>query len=160
MAISYSLDIAAPVNVRQIAQEILHAARSLGLIDAHASPDSFLDGADLTRGTWVRVTEAKVQAWNPVVTDLGFTPTAWLVFRLDKEVPLDPQVDDLMRLSVGLLDLVSGDAVLHRDFEDILLLRRSGQLLLNERDDLWTPQRLAAVRPRRFRRETHAFAED
>ncbi|KOV76907.1 SitI3 family protein [Nocardia sp. NRRL S-836] len=160
MAISYSLAVAAPVDVRQVAHATHQAARSLRLVDAHSNPDAFLDGADLVRGTWVLVAEAKVQPWNPVVADLGFTPTARLAFRLGKDGPLDPQVDDVLALSVGLLDHVAGDAVLHRDFEEILLLRRAGQLLLNERDDLWTAQRLAAVRPRPFRRETHAFSEE
>lgn len=159
MAISYSLAIATPSDARALALSLSQAASALSLLGA-TTPEAFLDGADLAQGTWVLVAPMNPRPWNPVVADLGFTPTAWVAFRLTKESSSERQVDDVLRLSVGLLDRVTGDAVLHREYEEILLLRRSGRLTLSERDELWTPERLGAVSPRPFHRETHAFSEE
>lgn len=62
-------------------------------------------------------------------------------------------------MASGLLGRVAGDAVLHFSFEDIWLLRRGGELSLNERGDLWPPQRLAVVN-HSYRRATYAFSDE
>ena len=103
--------------------------------------------------------ESRPRPWNAVITDLGFIPTVLVVFRLSKENGATPQQDDMLRLVSGLLDRVSGDAVLHLDYEHIWLLRHGGDLSLNERDDLGTPHRLAAL-SQRYRRTTHTFSEE
>jgi hypothetical protein len=97
--------------------------------------------------------------WHVVVTDLGITPTVRVAFRLNKFADLGAQQDDIVVLTLGLLDLVPGDAVLHRELETVWLLRRDGELSLHERDDLWTPERLAVVGSRPHRRGTPAFAD-
>ncbi|MBA2694518.1 MAG: hypothetical protein H0U62_01390 [Actinobacteria bacterium] len=160
MAISYSLDLATPSPTAQVASELHDIARAIGLFDASVTPERVLDeGVATVLGTWIRVVEAKPRPWNAVVTDLGFTPTVWITFRLSKRDELDHQQDDMNRLVSGLLDRVPGDAVLHLDYEHIWLLRRGGDLSLNERDDLWTPNRLAAL-SQRYRRATHTFSEE
>lgn len=45
----------------------------------------------------------------------------------------------MIRLVSGLLDRVPGDAVLHSGFEDIWLLRRSGDVSVSEQADPWPP---------------------
>ena len=116
------------------------------------------EGATTGSGLWVSVLEANPWRWDPVVQDLGFTPTVRAAFRLDKVTDTIEQTDDPIGLVAGLLDRVPGDAVLHLGYEVIWLLRRKGDLSLNERDDLWQPQRLAAVQ-HPYRRVTYAFSE-
>ena len=161
MAISFSLNLATPSPVAQVARELHGVARNLGLLAASTTADDLLDdeGAVTVLGTWIRVREAKPRPWNPVVNDLGFTPTVSIAFRLGKRDELDHQQDDMIHMVSRLLDRVPGDAVLHLDFEHIWLLRRGGDLSLNERDDLWTPNRLAAL-SQRYRRATHTFSEE
>lgn len=67
-------------------------------------------------------------------------------------------IDYSVRLTLGLLDAVVGGAVLHRELETAWLLRQAGELGLHERDDLWTPERLAWVGARPHRRSTWSFA--
>ncbi len=74
-----------------------------------------------------------------MITDLGFSPTVSVVFRLDKQGEIADQQDDMIRLISGVLDRVPGDAVLHKDLEQIWLLRRGGDLSVSEQDDLWPP---------------------
>jgi hypothetical protein len=160
MAISYRLDMATPSPAARIAHELCDAARAIGLFDPSVTPERMLDeGAATTLGTWTRVIEVETQPWNPVVTDLGFTPTVAVVFRLDKQGEVSYQQDDMIRLVSGLLDRVPGDAVLHSGFEDIWLLRCGGELSLSEQADIWPPQRLAGL-SQRYTRTTHTFSEE
>ena len=111
MAISYSLDLATPSPAAQVASELHDIARAFGLFDASVTPGRVLDeGVATGLGTWIRVVEARPRPWNAVITDLGFTPTVWVVFRLGKENGATPQQDDMIRLVSGLLDRVPGDA--------------------------------------------------
>ncbi|MFI1201660.1 SitI3 family protein [Streptomyces sp. NPDC020883] len=162
MAISYSLDIAADKTVVQVAWHLYDAARSAGVFEASVTPEALLEeGAVTASGMWISVGEDRPMPWgHPVTEDLGFTPTASVRFRLDgkRGEPTDQQ-DDMIRLTSDLLGRVPGDAVLHFQFEDIWLLRRGAELSLNERDDLWPPQRLATV-SQPYRRATHTFSEE
>ncbi|MDH6134732.1 hypothetical protein P3T37_004136 [Kitasatospora sp. MAA4] len=158
MAISYALDIATATPAIQVARALDTVARAVGLFHASVTPELLVgEGVVTGRGTWIRVGEKTPQPWNPVITDLGFTPRVWVVFRFDKFSDSSGQQDDMVRLVSGLLERVTGDAVLHFDFEVVWLLRRGGELSLNERDDIWPPQRLAAV-SLPYRRATYAFS--
>ena len=160
MAISYDLDMATPSPAAEVARELHAVARAAGLLDASVTPELIVDeGAVTGHGTWIRVGEETPRPWNAVITDLGFTPTVSVTFRLGKTHDMPGQQDDMARLVSGLLTRVSGDAVLHRDFEDIWLLRRGGDLSLNESPDLWPAQRLAAV-SQPYRRATHTFSDE
>lgn len=160
MAISYSLDMAAPVPADQVAHALRDAALSVGLLDPSNSASTLLEGTRTRTGTWVRVVPARPRPWDPVITDLGFTPTVLAIFRLDKMGALDHQQDDVVRLVAGLLARVAGDAVLHFQNEVIWLLRRDGKIAVSERDDIWPPQRLAGLSPLQFVRQTHTFSEE
>ena len=161
MAISYGLAMATSTPVAQVARELNDAAQAVGLFDASVTPGRVFDEGVVTgRGTWIRVSEVRPQPWISVITtDLGFTPTVSVTFRLDKFRESSDQQDDMIRLVAGLLDRVPGDAVLHFEYEVIWLLRRSGDLSLNERDDLWPPQRLTGL-SQPYRRATHTFSEE
>lgn len=157
MAISYTLDMATSSPTAQVARELLDAARTIGLFDASVIPEQVLnEGAVTGLGTWIRVYEPRPEPWDSVITDLGFTPTVSVAFRLDKEGEISDQQDDMIRLVSGLLDRVPGDAVL-TGFEQIWLLRRGGDLSVSEQADFWPPRRLAAL-SQRYRRATHLFS--
>ncbi|MGQ4516736.1 SitI3 family protein [Streptomyces sp. DW26H14] len=160
MAISYDFEMAASLPAPQVAERLLRAARTAGLLDASATPEELLEqGLRTTRGTSVQVFEEHPEPWNPVVGDLGFTPTLSVTFRLGKSTGFPAQQDDMVVLVDALLATVTGDAVLEFQSEDIWLLRRGGDLALNERDDLWPPHRLALLN-QPYRRATYTFTDD
>jgi hypothetical protein len=160
VAISYSLELATPASAAQVADELCAIGSALALFGASVTPRRLRDeGAATVLGTWIRVIEARPPAWNPVVTDLGFTPTVSVAFRMDKETEISVQQDDMVKLVSRLFDRVAGDAVLHSGYEAIWLIRRHGELSLSEQADLWPERRLAAV-AQSYRRETYTFAEE
>ncbi|MEU8506458.1 SitI3 family protein [Streptomyces brevispora] len=160
MSISYNFDMAVEQTASQVAHELCDIARTAGLFDESVTPELVLDdGALTTKGTWICVGEQTPQPWNPVITDLGFTPTVWVRFQLARSSEHSDQEDDMVRLVSGLLDRTPGDAVLHFQFEVIWLLRRGSEVSLNERSDVWPPHRLAAV-SQTFHRATHEFAQE
>ncbi|MGW4521180.1 SitI3 family protein [Amycolatopsis sp. NPDC004378] len=159
MAISYDLEMATTSSPEQVARELLNVGRPLALFDASVSPEQVLrDGAVTTLRTWVRVYERKPAPWAPVVTDFGITPTVAVGFSLYKHAKVSEQQDDMVRLVSGLLDRIKGDAVLS-GMDVIWLMRRNGELTLNERDDIWPAHRLATVH-QVYRRETKSFSEE
>jgi hypothetical protein len=162
MAISYSLEVAAPLSVTQVADELNDAAHTVGLFDASVVAGQLVDGGVVTvHGTWTHVFEKRPRPvpWPcPVAADLAFTPTMTVTFRFDKFRSLSDQGDDMARLVSSLLERVPGDAVLHFQYEDIWLLRRGDDLSLNERDDLWPQHRLAVI-SQPYRRATHRFSD-
>ena len=160
MAISYDLEMATPLPVVQIARELSDVALSLGLFEASADSEQLLEqGVRTVRGTWTQVFAEKPQPWDPVITDLGITPTVSVMFRMDKMGEISDQQDDMVNLVSGLLNRVPGDAVLEYQSEIIWLLRRGNDLSLNDRDDLWPPRRLAAF-SQPYRRATYTFSEE
>lgn len=160
MAITYNLELATPTPAEQVAADVVGFARAGGLLDGSVPADAALgSGTRTLPGMWVQVVAATPPPWDAVVHDLGFTPTVSVGFRLDKDGDIEAQQDDMVRLTVGLLSRVPGDAVLHSAYEDIWLLRRDGTLTVNERDDIWPAQRLASV-SLPYQRITHTFADD
>ncbi|MEU5692459.1 SitI3 family protein [Actinosynnema sp. NPDC020468] len=153
MAISYSLEIAAP------AADVARVLRAAGSFAPEVTAETLLTaGAATTDGPWVRVVEPTPKPWHPVITDLGFTPTASVALRLDKSEDVPAQQDSVVRLASAVLVALPGDAVLHRELESIWLLRRAGSVTANEDHELLPPQRLAYLGVP-YVRETHAFAE-
>jgi hypothetical protein len=158
MAISYDLEIATPLPLNEVARELLEVARPLDVFDATTTSDQLVEDGRATRfHTWIRVYEHRPQPWSPVITDLGITPTVGAVFRLQGDTTSE-QLDDVIRMASGLLERIPGDALLS-GLEVIWLVRRNGDLTLNERDDIWTPLRLAAIHLP-YRRVTHAYEDN
>lgn len=159
MAISYDLEMATALSPEQVARKLLDAARPWELFDASVTSEQILhDGAVTPLRTWIRIYERKPAAWAPMVTDLGVTPTVAAGFSLYKNDRISEQQDDMIRLASGLLERVPGDALLS-GLDTIWLLRRNGDLTVNEQDDIWPPRRLAALQ-QPYRRATHTFSEN
>jgi hypothetical protein len=159
MAISYDLEMATSSSLEQVARALLDVGRPLELFEESVTPEQISrDGAVTPLRTWVRVYERNPAPWSPLVTDFGITPTVAIGFSIYKHERIPEQQDDLVRLATGLLDKVTGDAVLS-GMETIWLMRRAGELSVNERDDLWSEHRLATLH-QPYRRDTLAFAEE
>ncbi|MGW7549314.1 SitI3 family protein [Streptomyces sp. NPDC054770] len=160
MAIEFDLDIATGSAVAEVASRLAEVGTETGVFDASVTAERLTERGvfALSRlGTCVSVVRQEPpHPWHPVVAGLGFTPTVGVGFRMAKGVEVAEQQDDMIRLVAPLLERIDGDAVLHFQFEVIWLLRRNGELSLNERDDIWRPQRLALMRGP-FRRETHSM---
>ncbi|MFJ1971744.1 SitI3 family protein [Streptomyces sp. NPDC087903] len=160
MAISYDLDCATELSVAEVAKRLEEIGRDLGVFDASVTSELMTEqGVNARLDTWIRVCEDERSPWGPVIDDLRFASTVSVVFRMAKGVEVSDQQDDMLRLVVPLLERIDGDAVLHFQFEEVWLLRMNGELSLNEKDDLWRPQRLALL-TQPFRRETHTMDFD
>ncbi|WP_410563073.1 SitI3 family protein [Amycolatopsis sp. cmx-4-61] len=158
MAISYDLEIATSSSLEQVARALLDVARPLELFEDSVTPEQVVrDGAATALRTWVRVYERSSAPWSPLVTDFGITPTVAIGFSIYKHDRIPEQQDDLVRLSAGLLAGIAGDAMLS-GLDTIWLMRRGDQLIVNERDDIWSEHRLAAL-PQPYRHEVLAFSE-
>ncbi|MFE7590877.1 SitI3 family protein [Kitasatospora sp. NPDC057512] len=160
MAIAYSLDLVTTWTTAEVARSLADAARPMRLFEIPVTVDALLgDDALTVHRTWIRVTPCRPTPWgDPRIGGRVFTPTVSVAFRLGKHTDIPGQQDDMTRLAVGLLAQVPGDAVLHFDYEDVWLVRQDGEPALNERSDLWPPNRLAAV-PGPYRRRTHEFTD-
>jgi hypothetical protein len=142
MAITYRLALATALPAAEVAL---------------ALPAGALTGTTTAAGVWLRVAAVDTPPWHAVVTDLGLSPTVSAVFERDKTGDPARQVDEVVRMAADLLAAVPGDAVLHQDVETIWLLRRGAELTVSDRDDLWSPARLAAL-TQPYRRGALAFA--
>ncbi|MEU4249561.1 SitI3 family protein [Amycolatopsis sp. NPDC026612] len=159
MAISYDLEMGTSSSLEQVALALLDVGRPLGLFEEAVTPAQLTrDGAVTPLRTWIRVYERTPAPWAPVVTDFGITPTVAIGFGIHKHDKIPEQQDDLVRLSAGLLDRITGDALLS-GMDTLWLMRRGGELILNARDDIWPERRLAVVH-QPYRREALAFSEE
>lgn len=159
MAIVYDLEMATPSSAAQVADQLNDIARATGIFDAPVTAEEILnDGVRTVLGTWVQVFEERPRPWDPVVTDPRITATVSVMFRMNKMAEISDQQDHMIRLVSGLLDSVSGEAVLDFQSEEIWLLRRDGDVFLHEGDDLWPSQRLALL-AQPYRRATHTFSQ-
>ncbi|WP_086826504.1 SitI3 family protein [Allokutzneria sp. NRRL B-24872] len=159
MAIDYSLEIATPLPPAEVAHALKKAAQRNRLLGAAVAPPDLLgDGVLTGHGTWVHVSANEPEPWDPVLVDLGLASTTTVTFRMGKSDPVHLQQDDVIALTVALLERVPGDAVLHFQLEVIWLLRRGGRLTITEQDDWWPPHRLTLL-DIPYRRETHTFAD-
>ena len=102
-------------------------------------------------GLKVRISEASRLDTQITKEEFGFKPAASVVFRADKEA--EP-VALRIRLLQGCMALLEGgtdDAVLLFNSETIVLLRRGGQVVLNQIKGFWTDEVLKVVpAPHRF----------
>lgn len=158
MAITYDLEFATPSSVDEVAAQLNEVARGCGLFPASSSPEELVkDGVNSRLGTWIRVGAERPQPWHPLITELHMSPTVSVHFRCATGVEVPAQQDDMIKMVSHLLQRVPGDAVLHFQLEEIWLLRRNGDLTINEREEIWPPQRLAFFENQSYRRETHTM---
>jgi hypothetical protein len=142
----------------QVARALIAVAGPLELFAESVTPEQISrDGAATALRAWVRVYERSPAPWSPLTTDFEITPTVAVGFSVCKHDRIPEQQDVLVRLAIGLLDRVTGDAVLS-GVEAIWLMRRDGELILNERNDIWSEHRLAKLH-QPYQRRALAFSE-
>ncbi|WP_129306477.1 SitI3 family protein [Streptomyces sp. L2] len=160
MAIDMDLNLATQLPAADVAGRLAEIGRDTGVFGAEFTGERLMNKQVFLytpQGMWVRVLEEEPpHPWDPIVTDLGLTRTAAVAFRMGKETETWIQQDDMIRLVAPLLARVDGDAVLHFQYEVIWLFRKNGELNLNERDDIWRPERLSLLQ-QPYRRQTHMF---
>src|SRR4051812_26170766 len=108
MAIEYDLEFATRLSANEVATRLEEIGRETGVFDASVTGELLVEEGVVTRlGTRIRVvTPRPPQPWHPIVTDLGFTPTVDVGFRMAKGVEVSAQQDDMIRLVAPLLERV------------------------------------------------------
>ena len=130
----------------QLATAAREAAAAAGVLDGVVGgPDPTATTLALTSGLTVELAPPFVSGADPFLADFGFERGASVDFQIDGSRDPGPEYDQLLQLTFALLARVPGDAVLHYGYAEVWLLRRGGQLVLNERPDIWPPDRLAGV---------------
>lgn len=145
MSLSYDFELATPAPADAVARDVLSTVEEADLIaSGHTADELTGPGIELLSGTTVQVGHANPTPIDPVVTDLGLSPTVFVEFRLEKS-EVERQDDEMVRVVDALLHKVSGDAVLTFGGDVILLVRRNGALTVTDDDEFWPPARLALL---------------
>ncbi|MER7772107.1 SitI3 family protein [Kitasatospora sp. NPDC096140] len=147
MALSYSLELATPLSVNEVAQKLNEVGQSLRLLGPTIATAALVgDGVETAYGTLVYVTPMTPLPWGtPQIGEHTFLPTIMVSFDLGKEGDIIGQQDDMTRFAVELLAQIPGDAVLHYESEAVWLVRLNGELSLSEHGDIWPPNRLSGI---------------
>lgn len=162
MAISYRLVWGAPSGADDVADGIVRLAGPAEVLQAGTAPDDLMgEGVVLRAGMWCRAGTARPREvpWpDQLEADFGLVETCWVVFREDGDRDRTWQQDEMVWLVSGLLATLVGDVALHFQYEVLWLVRQGGRLVVNERDDIWTPPRLAML-PGPYERAPLAFED-
>ena len=136
MSITYKLELGAPVAPSAVLGAMVDAGQ--GILDTFQGNKGTLRG-----GGWFDIDVADYDPPDPVETRFGFAPTIEVYFGLSKAGDFEAQETDVLKLALGVLARISGDAVLHFEHDEVWLLRRGGRLTVN--DSLWKPNQLALL---------------
>ena len=136
MSITYKLELGAPVAPSAVLGAMVDAGQ--GILDDFKGNKGTLRG-----GGWFDIDVADYDPPDPVETEFGFAPTIEVYFGLSKSGDFEAQETDVLKLALGILARISGDALLHYEHDDVWLLRRGGRLTVN--DSLWKPNQLALL---------------
>lgn len=136
MSITYRLELGAPVDPDAVVAAMVEAAAEA--IEAYEGA-----GGSLRGGGWFDVDVAEYDPPEPVEQEFGFVPTVRGAFGLAKFGDFEAQETDVLRLTLGVLARIPGDALLHYEHDEVWLLRRGRTLTVN--DSLWRPQQLGLL---------------
>lgn len=138
MSQSFNLELTAEAGTLEHVARVLHEAMA-------RPPAGDVVNAVLTRdsGLWVSVSPPTLG--DMFRSDFGLDPTATVDMQINGTKDLDPQFDDALALSLRLLELLPGDAMLHFDYISPWFLRRHGELLLSDEKETWPPEVLARL---------------
>lgn len=129
-----------------LAEVLRDTATQLGLLAEVADGPTPADATlTLTSGLWVSIAPSFISGEDTFVADFGMARAATIDLQVDGTRDVEPQYEQMLQMVLGLLAALPGDAVLHYAYATVWLVRRDGQLILNEEDDVWPPERLASV---------------
>lgn len=143
MSIMYELELSDPIDDTQLKTALQAVATRRPVQEATESPE--LKGEGLSSGLEV---EAYVHetSGTPVLSDaFGVEGAAEVGMEVARHRDYFPQLQDVIRVTMEVLNLNDGDAVLHYELGTVWLVRRNGRLVLSDRDDLWSPDLLDLV---------------
>lgn len=160
MTTIYQLEISAPASsADDMARTVRDAATGIA---EDFDPAHLLHGTvTLRSGLWLSVTpvdEEDPDQPDQIATDFGIHRTVSVGLQLNGAKDPQPQMRDLLALVFAILARVPGDALLHLEYEEAWLLRRSGRLVFNAAEDVWHPDLLAMV-PRPDERALLEFSD-
>jgi hypothetical protein len=127
----------------RVARDVVERAGLLA--EVGDAPDPAEATLRLTDGMWVWVEVPVITGPDSFVADFGIARAATVNFDVGGTDDPARTIDDMLRLALDLLARAPGDAVLHYEYTDVWLVRRGGQLLLNDVPGLWSPERLAWI---------------
>lgn len=136
MSITYKLELGAPVAPSAVLGAMVDAGQ--GILDTFQGTKGTLRG-----GGWFDIDVSDYDPPDPVETEFGFAPTIEVYFGLSKSGDFEAQETDVLKLTLGVLARIPGDALLHHEHDDVWLLRRGGRLTVD--DSLWKPTQLALL---------------
>jgi hypothetical protein len=151
MSLSYTLflttEAGSPEHVRE---EIRALAVERGLAAAngtHSAPDDVV----LASGQLVSVRRIE-RHLGTTHDDFGIDPALDVDFYVnqraepgDLDALLAQQEAEMVTIALALLDRLPGDAVLHREYDQVFLVRRDGRLVLSDDPDVWMDDLLPLV---------------
>lgn len=137
MSITYKLVLGAPVAPKTVLAAAIEAGGQA--VERHDGSTVWLRG-----GGYFEVDAAEYDPPDPVEDQFGFAPTVEVYFEIKKFADFDTQEIDVLRVSLGVLDRVPGDALLNYQFVELWMLRKNGTLTIN--DGLWKPEYRALIK--------------
>ncbi|MDC0712484.1 SitI3 family protein [Stigmatella sp. ncwal1] len=141
-----SLDYGFNIKTALTPQQVLRIA----LAELGLEPETALDSPGVfkeTAGPGFLASAGPVAPLSQTILqeDLGIAPSVNLHFWIDSGEERHAAITSMLQAGLAVLRQVPGDAVLLFIGETVLLLRRQGQLFLDERTGIWTPERLKQV---------------
>lgn len=136
MSITYKLELGAAVAPSAVLGAMVDAGQ--GILDKFQGNKGTLRG-----GGWFDIDVADYDPPDPVESEFGFAPTISVYFGLAKFGDFEAQETDVLKLALGVLARIPGDALVHLEHDEVWLLRRGGRLTVN--DSLWKPNQLALL---------------
>jgi hypothetical protein len=134
---TYTLELGAAVAPKAVMTAMLDAGGAA--IDKHEGNTGYLRS-----GGYFDVDLAEYDPPDPIEDQFGFAPTVQVYFGLSRSAGFDAQEADVLRLSLGVLDRIQGDALLNFQFIELWMLRKDGKLTIN--DELWKPEYRALIK--------------
>lgn len=145
MSMAYNLELAdRTLTVEQLKAAVHAAASAVGVL---ASDD---DGPARPGEAFVLSSGANVDVYahqrpdEAIKDEFGIDSRAAVRFGMTGSADHDRQEAQMVSIVDALLAQIPGDALLHREFYDILLLRQNGQVFLDA-DDRWWSEMLHLV---------------
>lgn len=145
----------ASAPLERLALDVRAVAAEAELFADIRSDDDDIRNAVLTlhSGLWVSVTslddeDDEDEDDAPTLgQQLGVDSVATVDLLLNGRRDAIAQLDEMLVVVFRLLERVPGDAVLHYEDAEVWFVRRGGELILNDDDEIWIPDRLARVPP-------------
>jgi hypothetical protein len=151
MSLSYMLHVGVGSTVEQVVTVAGAAYAASGAPGASSQAEAISTGVRLDNGmVWQVLPSGGAMADglpDPVEESFDVAPSIVVLFTLDTDEEIIPQQDTMVEGCDAVLAASTADAVLHFQYDVVWLLRRTGQLVLNQDSDVWTEPRLALLRP-------------